>query len=155
MTRRTFSVIVAEVIVTAVIVVVAAGAYAAQQLERINPSGLSSPQTYAHVVKAGKTLYIAGQVGAGPDGALAGPGMAEQLDRVLTNLGLALKSQGADFSHVAKITIFTTSIAEFREAAAVRAKHFGAHHPASTLVQISQLANPAFKVEIEAIAVLP
>lgn len=149
MSHRTFSVILA------VIVAFTAGVYAAQQLERINPPGLSTPQSYAHVVKAGKTLYIAGQVGVGPDGALAGPGMAEQLDRVLTNLGLALKSQGADVSHVAKITIFTTSIAEFREAAAVRAKHFGTHRPASTLVQISQLANPAFKVEIEAIAVLP
>jgi enamine deaminase RidA (YjgF/YER057c/UK114 family) len=106
-------------------------------------------------VKAGKTLYIAGQVGAGPDGKVVGPGMAEQLDRVLTNLGVALKSQGADFSHIAKITIFTTSIAEFREAAAVRAKHFGSNRPASTLVQISQLASPDFKVEVEAIAVLP
>jgi 2-iminobutanoate/2-iminopropanoate deaminase len=149
MTSRTFSVIVI------VIAAFCTGAFAAQQLERINPAGLSTPQTYAHVVKAGKTLYIAGQVGAGPDGALAGPGMSKQLDRVLTNLGLALKSQGADFSHIAKITIFTTSIAEFREAAAVRAKHFGTHRPASTLVQISQLANPAFKVEIEAIAILP
>ena len=79
--------------------------------------------------------------------------MAEQLDRVLTNLGLALKSQGADFSHIAKITtIYTASIAEFREAAKVR-EEFGANRPASALVQISQLANPAFKVEIEAIAV--
>jgi 2-iminobutanoate/2-iminopropanoate deaminase len=149
MFRRTFSVIFV------VIAAFSAGVYAAQQLERINPPGLSTPQSYTHVVKAGKTLYIAGQVGAGPDGTVAGPGMAEQLDRVLTNLGLALKSQGADFSHIAKITIYTTSIAEFREAAKVREKHFGANRPASTLVQISQLANPAFKVEIEAIAVLP
>jgi 2-iminobutanoate/2-iminopropanoate deaminase len=138
-----------------IITAFAAGAYAAQQLERTNPPGLSTPQTYSHVVKAGKTLYIAGQVGAGQDGKVVGSGMAEQLDRVLTNVGLALKSQGADFSHIAKITIYTTSIAEFREASAVRAKHFGANRPASTLVQISQLANPDFKVEIEAIAVLP
>jgi 2-iminobutanoate/2-iminopropanoate deaminase len=149
MSRRTLCVI------AAVLIAFFAGVSAAQQLERINPAGLSTPQTYAHVVKAGKTLYIAGQVGAGPGGELAGAGMAEQLDRVLSNLAIALKSQGADFGHVAKITIFTTSIAEFREAAAVRAKHFGSHRPASTLVQISQLANPAYKVEIEAIAVLP
>lgn len=149
MSRRTLSVILA------VVVAFTAGVCAAQQLERINPPGLSAPQSYSHVVKAGKTLYIAGQVGAGPDGQLAGPGMAEQLDRVLTNLDLALKSQGADFSHIAKITIYTTSIAEFREVAAVRQKHFGTNRPASTLVQISQLANPAFKVEIEAIAILP
>ena len=151
MSRRRFSMILA------VIVAFTAGAYAAQQLERINPPGLSTPQSYAHVVKAGKTLYIAGQVGAGPDGALAGPGMAEQLDRVLTNLGLALKSQGADFSHVAKITIYTTSISEFRAAdvAEARARFFGANRPASTLVQISQLASPEYKIEIEAIAVAP
>ena len=129
----------------------------AQTLERINPPGLSKPTTYSHIVKAGKTLYIAGQVGAKPDGSIAGDTMVAQLEQVLANLQIALKSQGADFSHVAKITIFVTSIDEFRapEAAKIRAKYFGSTHPASTLVQISQLANPAYKVEIEAVAVLP
>ena len=128
-----------------------------QTLERINPAGLSKPTTYSHIVKAGKTLYIAGQVGAKPDGTIAGDTMAAQLEQVLANLQTALKSQGADFSHVAKITIFVTSIAEFREpeATKIRAKYFGTNHPASTLVQISQLASPAYKVEIEAVAVLP
>jgi enamine deaminase RidA (YjgF/YER057c/UK114 family) len=129
----------------------------AQTLERINPPGLSTPTTYSHIVKAGKTLYIAGQVGARADGTIAGETMTAQLEQVLANLQTALKSQGANFSHVAKITIYVTSIAEFRapEAAKVRAKYFGSNHPASTLVQISQLATPAYKVEIEAVAVLP
>jgi enamine deaminase RidA (YjgF/YER057c/UK114 family) len=129
----------------------------AQTLERINPPGLSTPRTYTHVVKAGKLLFIAGQVGMDENGKVVGKTMAEQLDRALTNLALALKSQGADFSHVAKTTIYTTSIAEFSapDAAAVRAKHMGNNRPASTLVQIQQLANPDYKVEIEAIAVLP
>jgi enamine deaminase RidA (YjgF/YER057c/UK114 family) len=108
-------------------------------------------------VKAGTLLFISGQVGAKEDGTLAGPGMAQQLEQVLQNLQTALKSQRATFAHIAKITIFTTSIAEFRapEAAAVRAKYFGDNKPASTLVQIQQLANPDYKVEIEAVAVLP
>ena len=129
----------------------------AQTLERINPQGLSTPRTYTHVVRAGKLLFIAGQVAIDETGKPVGATMAEQLDRALTNLGIALKSQGADFSHIAKTTIFTTSIAEFSapEAAAVRAKHMGQNRPASTLVQIQQLANPMFKVEIEAIAILP
>lgn len=128
-----------------------------QTLERINPPGLGKPTTYSHIVKAGKTLYIAGQVGAKEDGTVAGETMVAQLDQVLANLQTALKSQGADFSHVAKITIYVTSITEFRapEAMKVRSKYFGATHPASTLVQIQQLANPAYKVEIEAVAVLP
>lgn len=142
---------------TVVVLLLAAASAAADQLEKINPQGLATPQTYTHVVKAGKLLFIAGQVGAGADGKLVGPGMAEQLDQVLKNLALALKSQGVDFGHVAKITVFVTSIEEFRspEARAVRERHFGAHKPASTLVQISRLANPEFKVEIEAVAVLP
>jgi reactive intermediate/imine deaminase len=130
---------------------------ARQQLERINPPGLSTPQTYSHVVKAGKLIFIAGQVGAAADGKLPGPGMKEQTEQSLRNLQAALKSQGLDFSHVAKITIYTTSIAEFRAAdvAEVRARYFGASRPASTLVQIQQLASPEYKVEIEAIAVAP
>ena len=134
-----------------------AAALHAEQLQKINPPGLSTPQTYTHVVKAGKLLFIAGQVGSGPDGKVVGPGMAEQLDQVLKNLAIALKSQGADFSHVAKITIFVTSIDEFRapEARAVRERHFGDAKPASTLVQIARLAAPEYKVEIEATAVLP
>jgi 2-iminobutanoate/2-iminopropanoate deaminase len=134
-------------------------AAAAQTLERNNPRGLSTPQpgTYTHVVKSGKILFIAGQVGIDAGGKVVGPGMKEQTEQVFANLAAALKSHGADFSHVAKTTTFVTSIAEFRspEVAAIRAKYVGASPPANTLVQIQQLADPAYKVEIEAIAVLP
>jgi reactive intermediate/imine deaminase len=132
------------------------GVAAGQRLERINPAGVSTPQAYSHIVKAGKLLFIAGQVGA-TEGKLAGATMKEQTEQVLKNLQTVLKSQGLDFSHVAKITIFTTSIAEFRaaEVGEVRSRYFGQNRPASTLVQISALANPDYKIEIEAIAVAP
>jgi enamine deaminase RidA (YjgF/YER057c/UK114 family) len=129
----------------------------AQGLQRINPPGLSTPTTYSHIVRDGKTLYIAGQVGADAQGKVAGTGMVEQLEQVLKNLQTALKSQGADFSHVAKINIYVTDVDAFRapEAAKVRAKYFGANRPASTLVGVTRLASPEYKVEIEAIAVVP
>jgi enamine deaminase RidA (YjgF/YER057c/UK114 family) len=135
----------------------AATVSAAQALQRVNPPGLSTPQTYSHVVRAGKTLYIAGQVGADLQGKAVGPGMKEQVEQVLSNLQTALKSQGLDYSHVAKINIYVLSIDEFRapDVAAIRAKYFGANRPASTLVQVVRLADPAYKVEIEAIAVAP
>ena len=121
----------------------------AQELEKNNPPGLSTPrpQTYTHVVKAGKFVFIAGQVGVTSDGNVVAGGMKEQLEQVMTNLATALKSHGADFSHVAKTTTFVTSIPEFRdsEVAAVRAKYVGANPPANTLVQIEQLADPAYK----------
>lgn len=136
---------------------VAAASSARQQLQRINPQGLSTPQTYSHIVRAGKLVFIAGQVGVTPDGKVVGPSMKEQTEQVLGNLQAALKSQGLDVSHVAKITIYTTSISELgaQEVADARAKFFGTNRPASTLVQIQQLASPEYKVEIEAIAVAP
>jgi 2-iminobutanoate/2-iminopropanoate deaminase len=141
------------------VVVVAAtvGLAAGQRLERINPPGVSTPQTYSHIVKAGTLLFVAGQVGATADGKVAGATMKEQTEQVLKNLQTVLKSQGLDFSHVAKITIYTTSINEFRAAdvAEVRSRYFGQNRPASTLVQISQLASPDYKIEIEATAVAP
>ena len=144
-------------LIAIVFVSAAAGLLAGQRLERINPAGLSAPQTYAHIVKAGNLLFIAGQVGATADGKLAGQTMKEQTEQVLKNLETVLKSQRLDFSHVAKITIFTTSIAEFRaaEVAEVRSRYFGPNRPASTLVQIEQLASPDYKIEIEAVAVMP
>jgi reactive intermediate/imine deaminase len=128
-----------------------------QSPQRINPPGLGTPATYSHIVRVGNTLYIAGQVGADAQGKLAGTGMVEQLEQVLRNLGTALESQGADFSHVVKITIYTTDVDAFRapDAAAVRAKYFGDHRPASTLVGVTRLASPEYKVEIEAIAAAP
>ena len=83
--------------------------------------------------------------------------MKDQVEQVFANLVTALKSQGADLSHVTKMTTFVTSISECRapDVAAVRAKYVGSNPPANTLVQIQQLADPAYKVEIEAIAVLP
>jgi enamine deaminase RidA (YjgF/YER057c/UK114 family) len=141
------------------IVLLAALPAIAQKPEHINPPGLSKPApgTYTHIVKVGKTLYIAGQTGVNAEGKVVGPGMKEQLEQVYSNLLTALKSQGADFSNVTKTTTFVTSVPEFRapEVAAVRAKYVGANPPANTLVQIQSLAQPEYKVEIEAIAVLP
>jgi enamine deaminase RidA (YjgF/YER057c/UK114 family) len=138
------------------LLVLAAAPAAAQKLEKTNPPALSKPTTYTHVVKAGKILFIAGQTGANAEGKIPAT-MKEQVEQVMTNLAAALKSQGADFSHIAKTTTFVTNIGEFRapEVAALRAKYLGTNPPANTLVQVQQLADPAYKVEIEAIAVLP
>lgn len=129
----------------------------ARQIERINPPGLSTPATYSHIVKAGGIIYIAGQVGADAQGKVVGPGMVEQVEQVMKNLQTALKSQGADFSHITKINVYVTDVDAFRapEAAAVRAKYFGTNLPASTLVGVTRLASPEYKVEIEATAHFP
>jgi 2-iminobutanoate/2-iminopropanoate deaminase len=128
-----------------------------QNLEHINPDGLSKSPGYTQVIKAGKLVFIAGQVGATADGKVVGPGMKEQYEQVLNNIATALKSQGLDFKHVAMTTTYVTNIEEFRtpEVQAVRPQRFGNLPPTSTLVQVERLANPAYKVEVAAIAVIP
>lgn len=128
---------------------------AAQSIARINPEGMTQPSAYHHVIKAGNLLFIAGQVALDAEGELVGASdMAAQVRQVLENMKTVLASQGADFSNVVKINIFTTDIDAFRGAASVREPYFRGNPPASTLVQIERLAQPEFLVEIEAMAVL-
>jgi len=77
---------------------------------------------------------------------------------VMENLKIALASVGGGFEHVVKLNSYLTNIeanaAEFRE---VRATYFTNKSalPAATLVQVARLANAAYLLEVEAIAILP
>ena len=128
----------------------------AQEIERINPEGMTQPTSYSHLVKFDRLMFIAGQVAVDGEGNVIGEGdMTAQVRQVLENMQSVLTSEGADFSDVVKINIFTTDIDEFRKSGEVRREFFGEHAPTSTLVQIVSLARPVFLVEIEAIAIKP
>ncbi len=140
-------------IVTALMLAASA---AAQDIERINPEGMTQPTAYSHLVKYDNLLFIAGQVALDGDGNVVGEGdMAAQFRQVLENLKSVLASEGANFSNVVKINIFTTDVDTLRQNMAIRSEYFGEHAPASTLVQIDRLARPVFLLEIEAIAIAP
>lgn len=125
-------------------------------VKHINPPALSKPTGYTHVVEAigGRALYVSGQVALDASGALVGAGdLAAQTRQVFENLKSALAAGGATLDHVAKITVFMTDvshIATFRE---IRNRYFTKELPASTLVQVVQLARPEWLIEIEAVAV--
>ncbi len=141
---------------TFLLAVLCATAVNAQQIERKNPEGMTQPTGYHHLVKAGNLMFIAGQVALDGDGNVVGEGdMVAQVRQALENMKTVLASEGADFSNVVKINIFTTDIDRFRAASDVRREYFRDNPPASTLVQIERLARPVFLVEIEAIAIAP
>jgi 2-iminobutanoate/2-iminopropanoate deaminase len=129
-------------------------------LRFFNPPGMSSPPTYSHVVEVNgphRVVYLAGQTGADATGKIA-EGFRAQALQVMENLKTALASVGGGFEHVVKLNSYLTNIeangTEFRE---VRGSYFPNKQalPASTLVQVPRLANPAFLLEIEAVAILP
>jgi len=133
-----------------------------RDVQFLNPAGLGPPPGYSHVVVAhgpGRTIYIAGQVGA--DGAWAVAGgptdFRAQAVRVFENLKLALRAVGATFKDVVKTNMYlregAADVAIFRD---IRDAYVDrAAPPASTLVYVSALARDDLLIEIEAIAVLP
>jgi reactive intermediate/imine deaminase len=127
-------------------------------VEYLNPSTLSTPTGYTHVVQVhrGRTVYISGQVAFDRSGNLVGRAdFAAQAAQVFENLKLALAAAGATFENLVKVTTFVTDLSHIQTLREIRSKYYGAHAPASTLVQITRLANEALMIEVEAIAVVP
>ena len=125
-------------------------------VERIQPDGLATPPTYSHVVKAGNTIYIAGQVAQDERGQIVGAGdFVAQATQVFENLGKALAAAGAGFEHLVKTTVYVTD-PRYRELLRdVRSRYLGSDAlPASTLVVVAGLALPEYLLEIEAVAVV-
>jgi reactive intermediate/imine deaminase len=129
-----------------------------QAIRHLNPSSLSTPTGYSHVVEvnSGRTIYIAGQVALDKSGNIVGKGdFAAQTNQVFENLKLALASVGATFDNVVKINTYVTDMSQIQTLRDIRNKHFSKNAPASTLVQIGKLAREELMIEIEAIAVVP
>ena len=127
-------------------------------IQRINPSSLGQPGGYHHVVKDGKTVYLAGQVARDRDGNTVGVGdAAAQAEQVFQNIAAALESVGSDLGHILKMTTFMTHREDFPAYRAARSKFLTDEEtlPASTLILCSGLADPDFRIEIEAVAAIP
>ena len=126
-------------------------------LERINPASLHQPSGYNHVVKDGNTVYVAGQVSRDKDGNTVGVGDgAAQAEQVFTNLQGALASVGSDMRHLKKLNVFMTHREDIPAYRAARAKFIPDDAlPASTLILCAGLADPEFRIEVEAIASIP
>jgi enamine deaminase RidA (YjgF/YER057c/UK114 family) len=121
----------------------------------LNPSTVHAPLgAYSHfaVVPAGAELvFLSGQVGMRPDGSLPSS-ISAQADQVFANIGALLAAHGLDAGALVKLTLFIVAGQDIQAVRAARAKFLGAHRPASTAVFVSQLADPAWQVEAEAVA---
>jgi enamine deaminase RidA (YjgF/YER057c/UK114 family) len=128
-------------------------------LESINPTDLSTPEMYSHVIVASgsRLVFVAGQVAEDSQGNLVGAGdLAVQARQAFGNLGRTLAAARARPDQVTKITIFVVNywdecLPAVRKG---RAALLGHHKPTDTLVGVETLAHPGCPIEIEAIAVV-
>ena len=111
---------------------------------------------YTDAVEANGLLFVSGIVPVDADGrVIGGEDVVEQARQVFRNMGEVLAAAGAGFADVVKVTVFLTDVDDRARINPVREEVFGEARPASTLVEISRLAIPGAKIEVECVAALP
>ena len=130
-------------------------------INRINPPELGTPPGYSQIVEvsAGRMIFIAGQTAVDADGHVVGKyDFAAQAEQVFHNLSIALQASGCTAANLVKLTVFLTDMEHLGRYREARDRFFASvtppAAPAVTLVEVSKLYGPDFKIEIEAIAAI-
>jgi len=118
-----------------------------------------APQAIGPYSQAVKTpcqslLFCSGQIPLDPKTMeVVGTTAREQTKQVMDNLGAVLKEAGANFSSVAKTTIYLADMNDFAAVNEMYATYFDTDPPARATIQVARLPKDV-RVEIEAIAVV-
>jgi len=123
--------------------------------QEIRVPGQAEPIShYAHAVRVeGPLLFVSGIVPVDAQGALVGgEDVVTQAREVFASLRDVLAAAGATPADVVKVTVFLTDVDDRPRINPVRQEFFGDARPASTLVEVSRLAVPGAKIEVEAVA---
>jgi len=117
---------------------------------KLAPQPASAYCQAVEVTGSVRILYISGQLGMDTDGTTPST-MAGQARLAWRNVAAQLSEAGMGFDNLVKVTMIIPDAAEIPASRPARAEALGDRRPASTLI-VAGLANPAWKIEIEAIA---
>ena len=129
-------------------------------MKALLPPGWPRPKGYSNGMAArGRIIVTAGVVGWDETETFVETSLAGQFAQALRNIIAILDCDGADASRIARLTCYVTSIDEYtaslKEIGDAWKTIVGRHYPAMALVEVVRLVEPAAKVEIEALAVVP
>jgi enamine deaminase RidA (YjgF/YER057c/UK114 family) len=119
-----------------------------------NPKTVSLAGKYSHgaeVPEGARLLYVSGQVGVDSRGKLQ-PTFEKQAVQVWKNIGQVLKAGGMGYKDIVKMTSFITDARFIPANRAARDQFITEPYPASTLLVVQGLADPAMLIEIEVVA---
>src|SRR5580658_4061216 len=128
------------------------------KISRYAAKSVFDPPAYSQGVKVeggGTLLFIAGQVDYNAEGQCAHPGdFAAQAKSVLEMVKAQVEAGGGTIANIVKVNTYVTDMRFRPDYARIRGEFFGPKMPASTMVAITALADPAYLIEIEAFAVI-
>jgi enamine deaminase RidA (YjgF/YER057c/UK114 family) len=110
---------------------------------------------YSRAVRVGPFISVSGTTAFGPDGAIVGGGDPYvQTKQAIANVGAALERAGASLAHVVRTRLFVTDISRWQEYGRAHGEVFGSIRPASSMLGVQGLVDPAMLVEVEADAII-
>jgi len=119
------------------------------------PIGKYSPGICIQVSQSTRLVFVSGQVATDAGGQVLAPGdPGAQAGIVFERIAAVLEVAGGTLANVVNLCIYLRDIRQFDEVSVVRNRVLGEPAPASTLVEVSKLAEPGCLVEISAIAVV-
>ena len=109
---------------------------------------------FSRAFVVGEHVHVAGTAPVPPPGEPVAPDAYAQARRCLDIILDALRASGGGPEHVVRTRTYLTDGSDWQEVGRAHGEVFGEVRPASTMVVVAGLLDPAWKVEIEADAIL-
>lgn len=110
---------------------------------------------YSRAVRVGPYVAVAGTTAATTDGGVVGGAdVGAQTREALRRIENALEQAGARLADVVRTRVYVTDISRWQEVGRAHGEVFGSIRPATTMVEVGRLIDPALLVEVEADAII-
>jgi len=109
---------------------------------------------YSQAIRAGKTVYLSGQIGLDPATMQLAEGIEAQAHQVFRNLRAVTMAAGGSLDDMVKVSILMVNLGDFTKVNDIMASYFKQPYPARATYQVAALPRGAL-IEVEGTVVLP